>query len=282
MLKKALLFEGEIVHTIERNGKEDHLTPGRWERPIMSASRKVEHILDQPPPSLSAGAPADLPRTLSPYTQAMAQCLAGLQAGRPQPLDPAVAQRLTNLIQGRMLEFLADQICANHKVTSPRLREGIIRALLAIFSEEFFALFRSKIRARPDLLVIISRRILRVEGPQLRNPHPRYASRLFPAVFRKYFEYTNLNLLLQMVESDAYVQRMLLESSLEGLPGANPAATQALLNILDNDAEGLCTGLFYDQVRKGNLAVLLEKIADGRWRDEVETLRLQLSRLRGG
>ncbi|MDH4249384.1 MAG: hypothetical protein OEW39_16375, partial [Deltaproteobacteria bacterium] len=53
---------------------------------------------------------------VSPYTQAMGRCLHKLNGGAEGLLDKAVVHTLVNLVQGRMLEYLADRICRDYQI----------------------------------------------------------------------------------------------------------------------------------------------------------------------
>jgi hypothetical protein len=229
--------------------------------------------------------PLQFPRGTSRYTEAMAKCLGSLRAGSEQAPNRTIVQALINLVQGRMLEYLADRICREYDVQDPVLRQRIVTVLLGILSDEFFALFRTKIDFQPGLVVSIARRIVRKElNPEapLKNPSPtrQPSDRLYPALFRKYFEYRNLGILLELVESDAQIQRILLRNVLRKRLGDSPLH-QRVLQILEEDHEGVAPSLFMGYLKGNGVATLVDKVRSGEWQAELDELKAHMARLRG-
>lgn len=222
---------------------------------------------------------------ISPYTQAMARCLAGLGEGEDFVAEPCGIHNLTNMVQGRMLEFLGEEICREYRIADPESRAQIVNALLGIFSDEFFALFRSKLEKRPDLALLIARRIIRAEFEAAGDPgHQgrRTLDRLFPAIFRKYFEYRNLASLLRIIETDAQIRKILLLALLRrqmepGQGRCNGELYQKIARILDEDAEGLCPNLFLQYVTGNRIDLLQQRIQSGAWRDDMESLKQKIA-----
>lgn len=227
---------------------------------------------------------------ISPYTQAMARCLASLGEGEAFVAEPCGIHNLTNMVQGRMLEFLGDEICREYHITDPESRSQIVNALLGIFSDEFFALFRSKLEKRPDLALLIARRIIRAEFEAAGDPQASHArrtlDRLFPAIFRKYFEYRNLTSLLRIIETDAQIRKILLLALLRQRmepgqalckPPCNGELYQKVARILDEDAEGLCPNLFLQYVTGNRIDLLQQRIQSGAWRDDMESLKQKIA-----
>jgi hypothetical protein len=228
--------------------------------------------------------PGRFPPGTSRYTLAMARCLAGI-AGIPGALpNRTVVHALVNLVQGRMLEYLADRICREYDISEPRSRERIVAVLLGIFSDEFFALFRYRIEQQPGLVVKIARRILRMESgpPSLRPTSPirQPSDRLYPAIFRKYFEYSNLDVLLKMVESDGAIQKILLENLLKKRLDDSPLYHE-IVDLLAEDEEGVTPSLFMGYVKEETLDTLVEKVRSGTWKAERDLLHRRLALLRG-
>ncbi|MDH4225927.1 MAG: hypothetical protein OEW12_09810 [Deltaproteobacteria bacterium] len=223
------------------------------------------------------------PEGTSLFTLAMARALEPIDHAETLRLSNETRDHLTNLIQGRMLEYLADQICHRYSLGMGEAKKQVIHSLLSIFSDEFFTLFRSKIQTNPDLLLMISRRIIRTES-QSATPIKSRTNRedgLFPAIFRKYFEYTNLNRLQSMVESDSGVQKIILLNLLKNRE-VDPKLIQTIQIILDEDTDGLCPNLFMEYAQKNNLDLLLAQVKSGGWRYEMESLRQRLALLMGG
>ena len=224
---------------------------------------------------------------ISPYTRSMARCLDGYSESSEEPPAYPKIHVLMNMVQGRMLEFLADEICRIHSIRDGHARKCIVTALLGIFSDEFFALFRSKIEKRPELAILIARRIIRSEfdngnGPGEQANAPRTPGRLFPAIFRKYFEYRDLDSLLHMVESDAEIQKIILLSFLKPrLQSSNPELLTEIDHILDEDQEGICPNVFMEYLTEAGVETLLERVQTGEWRAEVQGLKEKIAALRG-
>ncbi|MDH4248781.1 MAG: hypothetical protein OEW39_13305, partial [Deltaproteobacteria bacterium] len=197
-------------------------------------------------------------------------------------LDKAVVHTLVNLVQGRMLEYLADRICRDYQILDIASRQEIIRVLLRIFSDEFFALFRSKVEQRPTLVIRLARRITRAElnNSRVTSLLTLSSDRLYPAIFRKYFEYSNLGLLQQMVESDAEIQKILLLHLL-----ANRLGDVDLLNrissILESDSEGVAPSLFMEYLHAEDPHTLADKVATEGWRKDLNAMKQRIAQLRG-
>jgi hypothetical protein len=220
------------------------------------------------------------PPGTSRYTQAMAKCL-GQTPARSEAPDRAVVHLLVNLVQGRMLEYLADQICRDYGIEDEQSKFQIVTALLHIFSDEFFALFRSKIDENPALVVDIARRIIRKEAESPTTVlRQQWADRLYPAIFRKYFEYRNLQELQHMVESDAEIQKIILLALLRRTLEDGPRYDR-IVRILEQDREGFTTAYFMEQVKHDQVAQLLANVESGRWEAEVAAMRERLAHLRG-
>jgi len=219
---------------------------------------------------------------VSRYTQAMAKCLdqvASKPGGAP---DRAAVQTLVNLVQGRMLEYLADRICRDYEIRDEQSKYQIVTALLGIFSDEFFALFRSKIDFKPQLALMIARRIIRKEcGPHTKAaPNRQPSDRLYPALFRKYFEYRNLGEIQAMVETDVEIQKIILLAQLKPHFREAPGLRK-LADILERDHEGSSTSFFMDLVKRGEIARVMRLVESGAWEGEVQALHQHLAHLRG-
>jgi len=224
----------------------------------------------------------------SRYTLAMARCLGSAPPSDVETADRAIVQTLINLVQGRMLEYLADRICREYDIQDPALRQHIVTVLLGIFSDEFFALFRSKIEFQPQIVVSIARRIIRKElhppahwAPKAStSPTRQPADRFYPALFRKYFEYRNLGTLLELVESDAQIQKIILRNVM-GKHLVDSAVLRRVLQILEEDAEGVAPSLFMGYLDGNDVTRLVDKVHSGAWQPELDDLRRHMAHLRG-
>lgn len=228
--------------------------------------------------------PDRFPPGTSRYTLAIAKCLSHLPPeDSPQP-GRGVVQALINLVQGRMLEYMADRICREFGIEDDQAQMRMVTVLMGIFSDEFFALFRTRIDTEPALVLEIARRISRREcRPRTRpdsSPTRKPSDRLYPAIFRKFFEYRHLEVLLALIESDAEIQKIILACLLERRP-ADPAIHRKLLSLADADPEGLTSNLFMGYVRRDNVETLLEKFHSGAWESDLEALKTKMASLRG-
>ena len=230
---------------------------------------------------MSTAALPKFPAGTSRYTQAMAKCLDAI-VGTP---DRSTVLMLVNLVQGRMLEYIADRICREHDIRDEQSKFEMVSALLGIFSDEFFAVFRAKIDFKPALAVDITRRIVRKEShpTPLRGPSRtrQPADRLFPALFRKYFEYRNLGALLRMVESDVEIQKILLLSQVRQGGGKELSGYRKLGELLGQDHEGFCATFFMDYIKQHSVPDLLRLVESGEWEREVQGVRQHMASLRG-
>jgi len=230
------------------------------------------------------------PEGTSRYTLAMAKCLCEartpatpLHDDVPLP-SPSILQALINLVQGRMVEYLADRICREFEIGDLGARTRIVTVLLGVFSDELFALFRTKITQQPSLVVDLARRIVRKEV----QPHHRPTDttlrqpvdRLFPAIFRKYFDYRNLGALLRLMETEAHIQRIILESMLV-THLANPAKRERIMAIMEDDEEGIVSSLFMRYIKEGAVEYLERMVESGAWRDDQRDRARKLALLRG-
>ena len=225
------------------------------------------------------------PHGTSRYTLAMAKCLASLQPDRDAPPNRAIVQVLINLVQGRMLEYLADRICREYDIQDDILRQRIVTVLMGLFSDEFFALFRSRIDLQPELVVQIARRIIRKEQHQppagdFPSPVRQPADRLYPALFRKYFEYRDLGTLLDLVESDSQIQKIILRNVLRKQLGEAPIH-ERILQILEDDPDGVAPSLLMGYLKGNDVSALVDKVQTGAWQPELAALKEHMAHLRG-
>jgi hypothetical protein len=130
--------------------------------------------------------------------------------------------------------------------------------------------------------VDIARRIIRKEAePKSQTRAGRqWADRLYPAIFRKYFEYRNLQDLQHMVESDAEIQKIILLAMLHRAI-ADGGRFNQIARILEKDREGFTTAYFMEQVKNGKVPDLVAMVESGRWEAEVASMRERVAHLRG-
>ncbi len=224
------------------------------------------------------------PDGTSPYTLAIAKYLENLPADPDYLPERGTIHALMNLVQGRMLEYLADRICREFDIRDSVLRKRIVTVLLGIFSDEFFALFRGKIDLSPVLVVQIARRIVRKESGEQRfnpsSPTKQPSDRLYPAIFRKYFEYGDLDALLVMIESDLEIQKIILGRLLMTRMEESQVRRD-ILQLLEADQEGVTPSLFMGYIKSEGIRTLVKKVQSGAWESEMESLKTRLHHMRG-
>lgn len=232
-------------------------------------------------------APENFPPGTSPYTLAIAKCISESLCRSPNANaapDPESHHALMNLVQGRMLEYLADRICREFDIRDSVLRGRMVSVLMGIFSDEFFAVFRRKIRLEPDLVMQIARRIIRKEAHPTPldklPPNRQSADRLYPAIFRKYFEYRDLEALLDMLESDGEIQKIVIGSLLKARLG-DALLYRRILALLDEDGEGVTPSLFMGYIKGNGIDFLIAMVESGDWTSERIRLKARLDHLRG-
>lgn len=215
-------------------------------------------------------------------TRVMAGFVGRLPADEEAHVDPQMAFALVNLVQGRVLEYLAERIARLYNVSDASACVRIERQLISIFSEEFFALFRAKVDETPALALQIARRIIGKECVSGAGSPDFQASidRMYSAIFRKYLKYRHLGALLNIVAGDVRIQRTIIRSLLpEAVPDPDDAAR--LEKLLADDPEGVCPPLMIPYFHEGRVADLLRDLDSPEWQSRRERLAGQMAHLRG-
>lgn len=152
---------------------------------------------------------------ISPYTRGIAECLSSLE----DPVQVAscktsLIQLLTNLLQGRILDYLSLRIREHYHLEDQELGESFSLLLIDIFKDEIFGNFRRKVEENPDLLLIIGRQIVETEmGDE--SPRKKKTDLLFFNIFHQYLEYKELDLVVETLQFDSRIQKLLLTAMLQ-------------------------------------------------------------------
>ena len=149
---------------------------------------------------------------ISPYTRVIAECLDSLEKKSPEELNGnrALAQRLINMLQGRMLEHLKSRVGTYYGLSPDALSEEFSVALIEVFSE-IFAVFRKRIEEEPWLIFHISKRIVEVETNDTKN-HQKRINKFYLSIFCKYFELQNLEKIITKLQTDERIQKSILRA----------------------------------------------------------------------
>ncbi|MBF0352054.1 MAG: hypothetical protein HQM11_13565 [SAR324 cluster bacterium] len=179
---------------------------------------------------------------INPYTQAMADCLLKIQHPPEHNLtDDMVIYFLTNMIQGRMLEHLIARIDEFYQIRDAHFRTELAMVLVDVFNESIFGAFRKKVESKPDIVFTVARHIVEVEchtglGHQSRVNH------LYLCIFRKYLDYQNLESIIQTLQSNPQIQKLILTFLLK--KNLNKTSYNACQYMLDQDSQNVMTNVF--------------------------------------
>ena len=147
---------------------------------------------------------------ISPYTQGISECLSSLENPRQAAsCKTSLIYLLTNLLQGRILEYLSLRIREYYHLEDQELGEKFSLLLIDIFKDKIFNTFRNKVEKNPDLLLIIGRQIVKTEM-QSPSPHKQQIHLLFLDIFHQYLDYEELDLMVETLPSDTRIQNLFL------------------------------------------------------------------------
>jgi len=220
------------------------------------------------------------PQAASRCTRAIARFVHRLPA-EEEAIDPMVAYALINLVQGRVLEYLAERIARLYRISDAATHARIERQLLSIFSEEFFALFRTRVEDTPTLVLHIARRIIEKECESADCPCSQTSvDRMYSAIFRKYFKYRHLGALLNIVAGDARIQRTIIHRLVE-IHARRPGDCERVDAQLADDAEGVVPALMLPYFRQGRAQELFRDLESDDWRQRRQRLTERIACLRG-
>ena len=149
---------------------------------------------------------------ISPYTRVIADCLDSLEedSSETQNGDQAMAHRLINMLQGRMLEHLKTRVSSHYGLKPDALSEEFSLALIEVFSE-IFGVFRKRVEEEPWLIFHIARRIVEVETSTCENPQKRI-NQFYLSFFCKYFALQNLEIIISKLQTDSRIQNTILNA----------------------------------------------------------------------
>ena len=211
---------------------------------------------------------------LNPYTQAMVNCLAQFTT-TPQTLDANNAQFLANMIQGRFLQFLVNRLVLEHQIDSKELEKKISLVCMQLLGDKFFAVFREKIKAKPEIVYELAKMITDYE--QSDKVSPGRTNRLYLIITKTYFAYEDFSVIFSWIQINPEVERLLFLAKVEK-EIADPAIIRALTHITDRDPEGIVPKIFERYLKKNKLERMINLVKTGDWRLEAEYVQRQEAR----
>lgn len=212
---------------------------------------------------------------LNPYTQAMCNCLNQLkECDTPSELDETNSQFLANMIQGRFLQYLINMICSANDITDKDLEKQLSIVLMNILSDKFFAVFREKVRKRPDIVYKIAKKITVIEELYAQRK-PRIDA-LFRGISRHYFEYQNFRIIIRWINTNTEVEKIIFLSRIQKKV-SDPTLLKTLIYILQNDKAGIAPKVFNRYLIKNKIERLNNLVKTGDWKIEAAFVQQKMA-----
>lgn len=218
--------------------------------------------------------PTQNEKKINPYAIAISNCLNPILEKNPDmqdvTIDDQTAQFLTNMVQGRLLQYLVSRIASNHMITDIDMQKKLMMNLMNIFCERFFGIFRENVKADPMIVFKVAKLINRNEVRCLRSESKRL-DMLYLWIFRKYFEYEQVDGLLRIIEYHPEVRKIILIAKLQETL-QNVSLYQTFCHILQQDTEGIMVRVFSRYLNKNKVDRLIDLIQTGDWKIEANYL----------
>jgi len=214
---------------------------------------------------------------LNPYTQAMKNCL--MQLGDEEEAAKApenISQFLANMIQGRFMQYLVNQVCHTHRISDKALEKQLGMVLMNLLSDKFFAVFREKVKSRPEMVYTIAKRITSVEEAHTGNRGRIDA--LFRGISRHYFEYQNFKIILQWILTNPEVEKIVFLSKIHDQI-TDPSLLRTLEYIIQNDEVGIMPTVFNRYLVKKKFERLHRLVKSGDWKIEAAFVQEKMAKL---
>jgi len=215
---------------------------------------------------------------LNPYTQAMVNCLQQFEDNDEVPeLDESTSQFLANMVQGRFLQYLVNRICELYEITDKKLEKKLIMVLMTILSSKFFAVFREKVRAKPEIVYMVARKITSSETSGKSNNAAR-TDALYRNICKKYFEYQNFNVILTWINTNPEVEKIIFLSRVQRRI-QDAGLIKALRYIIRNDKDGIAPAVFNRYLQKNKLQRLTSMVQTGDWKIEAAFVQQESTKM---
>ena len=214
---------------------------------------------------------------LNPYTQAMKNCLEQYPDSDEIPdLDETNSQFLANMIQGRFLQYLVTRICIHFEIASKELEKQLSMTMMKLLSDKLFAVFREKVRRKPNIVYEVARKITKFElehGSKVIR-----INSLFRDISRSYFEYQNLRTIMRWIFSNPEIEKTVFLSRIESKI-TDPALIRTLNYIVQNDRYGIAPVVFNRYLTKNKIERLSSIVKNGDWKIEASFVQNQSAKL---
>lgn len=218
-----------------------------------------------------------IPVKLNPYTKAMLNCLDQFSGCKESPsLDESTRQFLTNMIQGRFLQYLASRICKNYEVTDKDMEKKLTITLMRILSDKFFAIFRERVKTDPEIVYALAKKITRNELCCAENSVRIDA--LFRGISRRFFNYRNFQVILRWIDTNPEIERIIFISRIQKRI-EDASLLKALTHIVQNDKDGIAPSVFNRYLNKNKLERLKNLVKSGDWQLEARYVQQLNSRM---
>ena len=213
---------------------------------------------------------------LNPYTRALKNCLSQFPDSDEVPeLDETTAQFLANMIQGRFLQYLATRMCQYYEINDKEQEKQLIMVLMTILSDKFFVVFREKVKAKPEIVYTIARKITSYE---IANTGQLRTDALYRSICKKYFAYENFEVIMQWINTNPEVEKIVFLAQVQKRI-KDAALIRAIYYILQNDKNGVAPIVFNRYLEKGRVERLRSIVTKGDWKIEAAFVEKELSKI---
>ncbi|MDT8445722.1 MAG: hypothetical protein RRB13_02340 [bacterium] len=212
-------------------------------------------------------------RKLNPYTQAIKNCLDGLDPEDPNPdLDGSTAQFLANMIQGRFVQYLITRVALDAGIGGRGMEKELSLVFMQLLTDKFFLVFREKVKELPEVVLVIARKITDTE---VRDPdNLEAADILYRNICRRHFDYHYFEYLIKWLATSPEVERIVFLAQVqEKVP--QPKVQRAIRHILRDDKAGVIPSLFARYLNKNRMERMVGLVKSGDWRLEANFLETE-------
>lgn len=209
---------------------------------------------------------------LNPYTQAIKNCLDGLEHSKGIPtLDKSTAQFLANMIQGRFVQYLISRVSLDLNIGRTMDKE-LSMVLMKLLTDKFFTVFREKVKLNPQIVAQVAIRITETE--QESTDTIEIQDQLYQYICENFFDYIYFDYLIRWLETSAEVERIAFVARVDQTI-ENPKIQRAIRHILREDKTGIIPMLFNRYLNKERVDRLIGLVKSGDWRIEAQFIESQ-------
>lgn len=212
---------------------------------------------------------------INPYTKAMVNCLVQLEGQDSSHVDKQTSQFLTNMVQGRFLQYLAERIGSYHHLEDAELQKQLMMSLMGMMSQSFFAVFREKVNEKPEIALQIAQKITQHETSESQTESIR-TDKLYLSIVRKYFDYENIETIFNWIAANPEIQKILVFSRFKRLID-DQYCVQSFQHILYEDKDGITPMVFNRHLEKHRTDRLKSLVETGDWQIEAMFIQERLA-----